>query len=73
MMLGNGVLMIFAALVGGLGLWMFLIGGLIPILPGVHWDFQLPGTAEGWARALSHPLIFEMTWVGKDDSAYPVP
>jgi glutamine synthetase len=22
---------------------------------------------------LSHPLIFEMTWVGKDDSAYPVP
>lgn len=57
MMLGNGVLMIFAALVGGLGLWMFLIGGLIPILPGVHWDFQLPGTAEGWARAHTGPVM----------------
>jgi hypothetical protein len=27
----------------------------------------------GAGSTLSHPLIFEMTWVGKDDSAYPVP
>jgi styrene-oxide isomerase len=57
LMLGNGILMIFAALVGGLGLWMFLIGGLIPILPGVDWSFQLPGSAEGWARAHTGPVM----------------
>lgn len=57
MMIGNGVLMIFAALVGGLGLWMYLIGGFIPIFPGFHWDFQLPGTAEGWARAHTGPVL----------------
>ncbi len=57
MMLGNGILMIFAALVGGLGLWMFLIGGLIPIFPGFDWSFQLPGTAEGWARAHTGPVM----------------
>lgn len=56
-MLGNGILMIFAALVGGLGLWMFLIGGLIPIFPGFDLSFQLPGTAEGWARAHSGPVL----------------
>lgn len=55
-MLGNGVLMIFAALIGGLGLWMFLLGGIFP-LPGVHWQFQLPGSAEGWARAHSGPVM----------------
>ena len=47
-MLGNGVLMIFMALVGGLGLWMYLLGGIFP-LPGIDWKFQLPGSAEGWA------------------------
>lgn len=57
LMIGNGALMIFAALVGGLGLWMFLLGGLIPIAPGVDWHFQLPGTAEGWARAHTGPVM----------------
>lgn len=56
LMIGNGVLMIFAALVGGLGLWMYLIGGVIP-LPGLDWQFQLPGTAEGWARAHTGPVL----------------
>lgn len=56
LMLGNGVLMIFAALVGGLGLWMFLLGGIFP-LPGIDWHFQLPGTAEGWARAHTGPVM----------------
>lgn len=56
-MIGHGVLMIFATLVGGLGLWMFLIGGLIPVFPGVDWSFQLPGTAEGWARAHTGPVL----------------
>jgi styrene-oxide isomerase len=55
-MLGHGVLMIFAALVGGLGLWMYLIGGIIP-LPGVDWKFELPGSAEGWARAHTGPVM----------------
>lgn len=56
LMLGNGVLMIFAALVGGLGLWMYLLGGIFP-LPGVDWHFQVPGTAEGWARAHTGPVM----------------
>ena len=55
-MLGNGVLMIFMALVGGLGLWMYLLGGIFP-LPGIDWKFQLPGSAEGWARAHTGPVM----------------
>ena len=47
-MLGNGALMIFMALVGGLGLWMYLLGGMET--PFGMLQFQLPGTEEGWAR-----------------------
>jgi hypothetical protein len=55
-MAGHGVLMIFAALVGGLGLWMFLLGGF-ELFPGHIWSFQLPGTEAGWQRAHIGPVM----------------
>jgi hypothetical protein len=56
MMMGNGALMIFSALVGGLGLWMFLLGGF-ELIPGYVLEFQLPGTADGWRRAHTGPVM----------------
>ncbi|CUH81220.1 hypothetical protein [Tropicibacter naphthalenivorans] len=50
LMAGNGVLMIFASLVGGLGLWMYVLGGF-ELLPGVFIEFQLPGSERGWTAA----------------------
>ncbi len=56
LMMGNGALMIFASLVGGLGLWMFLLGGF-ELIPGYVLEFQLPGSAEGWRRAHTGPVM----------------
>jgi styrene-oxide isomerase len=53
---GHGVLMIFATLVGGLGYWIFLIGGF-EIVPGYIFSIQLPGTAEGWRRSHTGPAM----------------
>ena len=53
---GHGVLMIFATLVGGLGYWIFLIGGF-EIVPGYIFSIQLPGTAEGWRRTHTGPAM----------------
>lgn len=55
-MAGNGVLMIFAALVGGLGLWMYVLGGF-ELLPGVFLEFQLPGSERGWTAAHTGPVM----------------
>lgn len=55
-MMGNGALMIFSALVGGLGLWIFLLGGF-ELVPGYVLDFQLPGSADGWKRAHTGPVM----------------
>lgn len=56
MMIGHGALMIFAALVGGLGLWMYLLGGF-ELIPGYIISFQLPGSAGGWQRAHTGPVM----------------
>lgn len=56
MMAGNGVLMIFMALVGGVGLWMFLLGGF-ELLPGVFIEFQLPGSERGWTATHTGPVM----------------
>lgn len=56
MMIGNGTLMIFAALVGGLGLWMFILGGF-EVIPGYIISFQLPGSEGGWQRAHTGPVM----------------
>ena len=49
-MIGHSMLIMLMTLIVGLGLWMFLLGGF-EIWPGHIISFQLPGTAEGWARA----------------------
>lgn len=56
LMMGNGVLMIFASLVGGLGLWMFVLGGF-EVLPGLFVHFQLPGSEAGWNRTHTGPVM----------------
>ncbi|WP_206677312.1 styrene-oxide isomerase StyC [Caulobacter sp. SSI4214] len=61
-MLGHGALMIFMALVGGLGLWMFLLGGFE--IPGGMLHFQLPGTAEGWKRTHTGPVMNGLMVIG---------
>jgi hypothetical protein len=53
---GHGVLMILATLVGGLGYWMFLLGGF-ELVPGYILHFQLPGTVDGWRRAHTGPAM----------------
>lgn len=53
---GHGVLMIFATLLGGLGYWIFLIGGF-EIIPGYILPIELPGSADGWRRAHSGPAM----------------
>ena len=55
-MFGNGILMIFAALLGGLGLWITLLGG-VEIYPGHIIDLHLPGSVEGWQKAHSGPIL----------------
>lgn len=50
LMIGNGILILFMALVAGLGLWMNLVGGF-EFIPGTVTHFPVPGTAEGWAKA----------------------
>lgn len=55
-MIGNGVLMIFMTAVGGVGLWMYILGGF-EIVPGYMVHFQLPGTEGGWQRAHTGPAM----------------
>jgi len=62
-MVGNGVLMIFAALLGGLGLWIYLLGGF-ELVPGYILSFQLPGTADGWQRAHTGPVLNGLMVIG---------
>ncbi|CAM3786763.1 styrene-oxide isomerase StyC [Polaromonas hydrogenivorans] len=50
LMIGNGILILFMALVAGLGLWMSLVGGF-EFIPGTVTQFSIPGTPEGWAKA----------------------
>lgn len=53
---GHGVLMILATLVGGLGYWIFLLGGF-ELVPGYILNISLPGTADGWRRAHTGPAM----------------
>lgn len=49
-MIGNGVLLMFFALVAGVGLWVKQTGGF-EVIPGTILAFDIPGTPEGWAMA----------------------
>lgn len=53
---GHGVLMILSTLIFGLGLWMKLVGGF-EIVPGYFVHFNIPGSAEGWAKAHVGPAL----------------
>ena len=55
-MVGHGAIVTLLGLLAGFGLVMKLIGGF-EILPGVLLEFELPGTAEGWARTHSGGLM----------------
>lgn len=54
-MFGHGSLMILSSLIGGLGLWCFLLGGF-ELIPGYIVPFQLPGSASGWVRCHTGPV-----------------
>lgn len=60
---GHGVLMMLATLLGGVGLWMFLVGGF-EIIPGYIIEFSLPGSEDGWKRAHSGPAMNGLMVIG---------
>jgi styrene-oxide isomerase len=62
-MIGHGALMIFAALVGGLGLWMYILGGF-ELIPGYVVNFQLPGSEAGWQRTHTGPVMNGLMVIG---------
>jgi hypothetical protein len=49
-MIGNGLLVILAAMLAGFMLMFNLLGGM-EVWPGKIIDFPMYGTAEGWVRA----------------------
>ncbi|MDD3444564.1 MAG: hypothetical protein PHS60_04090 [Zavarzinia sp.] len=49
-MVAHGVLLLFFALLAGVGLWIKLVGGF-EFIPGTITRFDIPGTVEGWAKA----------------------
>jgi len=55
-MAGHGILMIFCTLLFGVGLWMHLVGGF-EIIPGYIFEFHIPGSPEGWAKAHAGPAL----------------
>lgn len=62
-MFGHGALMIFMTLVGGLGLWMFILGGF-EVIPGYTIYFNLPGTEGGWQRTHTGPVMNGLMVIG---------
>lgn len=60
---GHGVLMILCTLLGGVGLWMHLVGGF-ELVPGYILHFQLPGTDDGWRRAHIGPALNGLMVIG---------
>lgn len=62
-MFGHGALMIFMSLVGGVALWMFILGGF-EIVPGYTIYFDLPGTEGGWQRTHTGPVMNGLMVIG---------
>jgi hypothetical protein len=50
LMIGHGILILFMALIAGMGLWICLVGGF-EFIPGTVVSFAIPGTPDGWAKA----------------------
>jgi hypothetical protein len=55
-LVGHGILQIACTLLFGVGYWMKLVGGF-EVVPGKIWQFNLPGTDEGWRRAHTGPAL----------------
>lgn len=53
-MIGHGSWMILSTLVGGIGLWWYIVGGL-EVFPGYIVQFSLPGSEKGWLRCHTGP------------------
>jgi len=62
-MVGHGALQIFMALVGGLGLWIYLVGGF-EIVPGYIIPMELPGSEAGWQKAHTGPVMNGLMVIG---------
>lgn len=52
---GHGALIILSALIGGLGLWCFLLGSF-ELIPDYIVKFNLPRYAPGWVRCHTGPM-----------------
>uniref|UniRef100_A0A8H7K676 Uncharacterized protein n=1 Tax=Bionectria ochroleuca TaxID=29856 RepID=A0A8H7K676_BIOOC len=53
-MIGHGSWMLMSCLLGGVGLWMYIIGGF-EIIPGFVLEFGLWGDEAGWLRCHTGP------------------
>lgn len=62
-LLGHGAWMLLSSLVGGLGLWCFIIGGF-EIIPGFIVKFSLPGSEHGWVRCHTGPVANALMVMG---------
>lgn len=60
---GHGVLMMMTALLGGVGYWMYLVGGF-EIIPGYIIEFGLSGSEHGWKQAHTGPVLNGLMVIG---------
>jgi len=54
-LLGHGAWMMLSSLIGGIGLWCYILGGF-EIVPGYVLKFNLPGSEPGWVRCHTGPV-----------------
>lgn len=60
---GHGVLMMMATLLGGVGYWMYIVGGF-EIFPGHIIEFSLPGSESGWRQTHIGPVMNGLMVIG---------
>ena len=60
---GHGVLIMLATLIGGVGYWMFIVGGF-EIFPGHIIEFSMPGSEAGWKQAHTGPVMNGLMVIG---------
>jgi len=60
---GHGVLMMLATLLGGVGYWIFIVGGF-EVFPGHIIEFSLPGSEAGWKQTHTGPVLNGLMVIG---------
>lgn len=55
--------MIMTALLGGVGYWMYIVGGF-EIFPGYIIEFSLPGSERGWKLTHTGPVLNGLMVIG---------